>query len=134
MKYKQHSLAFFFSLNYSIMLVQTFKIKSYHFNKHSQTLPNYDCLQTSRNISIPSKFSLCFRHMKTFNSPEDYWGNLYIGSTNVTNALSSKIGLLFGYWDYSPWIGLYRPNSDVGAWVVPFIKLLRSSISYLTLE
>ena len=37
-----------------------------------------------------------------------------MGSTNAT----PRIGLLFGYWDYVPWIGLYGPN-NIGDWAVP---------------
>ena len=98
--------------------LQSFKIKSYDLNKFSQTLHNHDCPQIWRNISIPREFTFCFRYKEKYKSPSDFWSSLFIGRKDSEDE-KSRTGLFFGYWDYVPWLGMYRPTTEAADWVLP---------------
>ena len=110
---------FLFSVT-NFLPINSFKIKSYNYNKYSPTDHHMDCVyHRGPNISIPREFSFCFRHMKTYTSTATFWSSIFIGSYhgNGSDIENPRFGVQVDYWSYVPWIGLTKSGDGNMAWV-----------------
>ena len=70
----------FFFLLLQILAAASSKMKSYHFNKYTNTEHHYDCLHSSKTrINVTSQFTFCFRHKQHYISMKSWdQGRSYI--------------------------------------------------------
>ena len=91
-----------------VHIASSFRIKSYNLNQLSSRAPELDCVHTSRNVSLPKEFTLCFRYKKLFDTRSRH-GLMFLGSIE-----NGKIdyGILFGFWSWTPWLGIVYPKMN----------------------
>ena len=89
-----------------IHLASSFRIKSYNLNQLTSQAPQVDCVHSVRNVSLPQEFTICFRYKKVFDAKSKH-GLIFLGSVD-----NGKIdyGILFGFWSWSPWLGVVYPK------------------------
>ena len=109
MRSQQFVLFCYFLITFTLPM-NSKKLKTYNFNKYSQSDAKMDCLETKRDIPIPMEFTICFRHKKLF-SPGNKHGLVSIGDVAEDGGL---IGFIFGYWSWVPWAGAFFPS---GHWI-----------------